>query len=74
MTAKTETIQIVLNGEPRSVPGGMNVSDLLKHLEIDPGRVAVELNRSIVRKPEWESSAIEDGAQLEIVWFVGGGR
>jgi thiamine biosynthesis protein ThiS len=35
--------------------------------------VAVELNRAIVRKPEWDSTAIDEGAKIEIVWFVGGG-
>jgi thiamine biosynthesis protein ThiS len=36
--------------------------------------VAVELNREIVRKSEWESAGIGPGASVEIVWFVGGGR
>jgi thiamine biosynthesis protein ThiS len=33
----------------------------------------VELNRSIVRKKDWSTTPIEDGAELEVVWFVGGG-
>ena len=41
-------------------------------IERDVG-VAVELNREIVRKPEWASAAINSGANVEIVWFVGGG-
>lgn len=73
MTAETKTVAIVLNGEPRRVPEGLNVAGLLKHLEIDSAKVAVELNRSIVRKPEWESAEVGDGAQVEVVWFVGGG-
>ena len=73
MTLETKMIGIVLNGDPRRVPEGLNVSGLLKFLEIDGGRVAVELNRAIVRKPEWESADVLDGAQVEVVWFVGGG-
>lgn len=73
MTLETKTIAIVLNGEPRRVPEGLNIAGLLKFLEIDGARVAVELNREIVRKPEWESTQVLDGAQLEVVWFVGGG-
>jgi sulfur carrier protein len=46
---------------------------LLAFLTIDSSRVAVELNRRIVRKPEWDASRVEAGAQLEIVEFVGGG-
>ena len=69
----TEALEITVNGEPRTIPAGLNVVELLKHLEVVPDRVAVELNRSIVRPPAWESTRIEEGAQLEIVQFVGGG-
>jgi sulfur carrier protein len=73
VTLETKTIAIVLNGDPRRVPEGLNVAGLLKFLEIDGAKVAVELNRSIIRKPEWESAEVRDGAQVEVVWFVGGG-
>jgi sulfur carrier protein len=73
VTLETKTIAIVLNGDPRRVPEGLNVAGLLKFLEIDGARVAVELNREIVRKPEWELAEVRDGAQVEVVWFVGGG-
>ncbi len=66
-------IQIVLNGEPRTVPDGQNVATLLGVLGIEGDRVAVELNREIVRKTEWESTQVQDGSALEIVQFVGGG-
>ena len=71
--AETKTIRIVLNGEPKHVPEGFHVGRLLEFLAIDPARVAVELNRSIVRKQDWSAAAIEDGAEVEVVWFVGGG-
>jgi thiamine biosynthesis protein ThiS len=73
VTLETKTIAIVLNGEPRRVPEGLNVAGLLKYLEIDGGRVAVELNRSIIHKPQWDSAEVLDGAEVEVVWFVGGG-
>ncbi|MGJ5815120.1 sulfur carrier protein ThiS [Paludibaculum fermentans] len=66
-------IPIKVNGEDRIVPDGLNIRQLLAHLGLDSGRVAVELNREIVRKPDWESTAIQAGASLEIVTFVGGG-
>ena len=69
----TETVEIRVNGEPVKVPGGLNIATLLGHLELAPERVAVELNRRIVRQPEWESAEIQSGAELEIVQFVGGG-
>jgi thiamine biosynthesis protein ThiS len=66
-------IEVFVNGEPKRVPEGFDVVRLLEWLAIDPARVAVELNRSIVRKQEWSATKVEGGAQLEIVWFVGGG-
>ena len=71
--AKTNQVTIVVNGESRTVTAGLNVLEALTLLGIDPSRVAVELNRSIVRRPEWENTPVEDGSQLEIVQFVGGG-
>lgn len=73
MSAPTTTIDVLLNGENRRVPGGLTVETLLRHLELDASRVAVELNRQIVRKDAWAGAPVEEGAQLEIVMFVGGG-
>jgi len=72
-TAETKTIQVVLNGEPRTVPAGFMVDTFLIWLRMDPSRVAVELNREIVRKADWPTLRVLDGAQVEVVWFVGGG-
>lgn len=66
-------IKITVNGEPREVPAGLNLLTLLGELGIDPQRVAVELNRAIVRKALWPETVVLDGATLEIVEFVGGG-
>ncbi len=67
-------ISITINGEETPIPSGLNILNLLLHLRLDPARVAVELNRAIVRKPEWETTLVEQGASVEIVTFVGGGR
>jgi sulfur carrier protein len=72
-TAKTNSIDIVVNGEPRSVPSGLSVSGLLAFLELDKSRVAVEMNRTIVRQRDWDATPVFGGAALEIVQFVGGG-
>ena len=71
--SETNTIQVVLNGEPRSVPAGMSIAGLLGWLNMDGSRVAVELNREIVRQPDWAAAEVRAGAQVEVVWFVGGG-
>ena len=66
-------IDIMVNGEPRSAPEGQTILGLLRQLELDPARVAVELDRHIVRQPRWTETVLSPGSQIEIVQFVGGG-
>jgi sulfur carrier protein len=66
-------VQVIVNGEQRLVPEGETLFGLLKLLEIAPERVAVELDRKIVKRGQWEETLLRDGAQLEVVQFVGGG-
>ncbi len=67
------SIRVVVNGETREVPANQNVTALLACLRIAPDRVAVELNKTLIRKREWQEAAVTEGAQIEIVEFVGGG-
>jgi sulfur carrier protein len=55
------------------VPEGQTLSQILGWLEIAQDRVAVELDRRIVRRPEWGETKVGPGAALEVVQFVGGG-
>jgi len=66
-------IQILVNGQQRTTSQGQTVLGLLHQLELDPARVAVELDRKIVKQPLWEATTLAPGAQVEIVQFVGGG-
>jgi thiamine biosynthesis protein ThiS len=66
-------IEVVVNGEKRGIPAGLNIRQMLVHLGLDPQRVAVELNRAIVGKANWDAMSVEADAKIEIVEFVGGG-
>jgi sulfur carrier protein len=66
-------LEILVNGEPRRVPGPSTTADLLQHLGLDPRTVVVELNRKIVRRPDLGGTALVDGDAVELVHFVGGG-
>ncbi|HEY1340714.1 MAG TPA: sulfur carrier protein ThiS [Bryobacteraceae bacterium] len=66
-------IAIVVNGDPQAAPDGQTILGLLEQLRIDPARVAVELDRRIVKQALWSNTALQDGSRLEIVQFVGGG-
>jgi thiamine biosynthesis protein ThiS len=64
---------ITLNGDKHELAAPLSVSQLLQELEIDARRVAVELNLAVVKKAAYDSSVINEGDEVEIVNFVGGG-
>jgi sulfur carrier protein len=64
---------IRLNGDPHEVPGPLTVSELLARLEIDARRVAIEHNLVVLKRARYESTIINEGDEVEIVNFVGGG-
>ena len=63
-----------INGESREFPDALSVSALVEQLGMKGDRVAIELNREIVTRQQWDSTQLHDGDRLEIVHFVGGGR
>lgn len=67
------TMKLEINGESRSVPASASVRELLENLGIKPDRIAVELNRRIIRRQDWDQTALKDLDKVEIVQFVGGG-
>ena len=62
-----------MNGEPHDLPGSLTVSELLSHLKIDGRRVAVELNLTVLKRALFDTTVIQEGDEVEIVNFVGGG-
>ena len=66
-------MQLTVNGEPREVPDGLTVRALLEHLAVRAPRVAVEVNASVVKRADHETTALKSGDAVEIVTFVGGG-
>ena len=67
------SMTLEINGDARTISPVANVRELLQLLGIAEGRVAVEVNRKIIRKGDWETTAISDRDRVEIVQFVGGG-
>ena len=65
-------MELTVNGKTMKISPA-TIRDLLVQLEIDPTRVAVELNLEIVPKKMYESERLCDGDRIEIVHFVGGG-
>src|SRR5436190_4122328 len=67
------TISIRVNGEHRRVTEGISFADLANELGLEPTRVAVERNLEIVPRSTLADVTVEDGDEIEIVTFVGGG-
>jgi len=67
------TISITVNGEHRRVRAGMSIAALANELGLIPEKVAVERNLEVVPRSTLTQVCLEDGDDLEIVHFVGGG-
>ena len=68
----TNPITITVNGESRAV-SSITVAELLKELQLENRKIAVELNREIVRRETYSETKLNAGDAVEIVNFVGGG-
>ena len=66
-------MKLTINGEEKEFSATHTVTTLLEELQIRPGRVVVELNREIVPRDCYGTTALNEGDNLEIVHFVGGG-
>jgi thiamine biosynthesis protein ThiS len=66
-------MRLFINGDDRKFEGPLSLADLINQLGMKGDRVAVELNREIVARAEWEKTDLKDDDILEIVHFVGGG-
>jgi len=72
-SAPVVLIEIIVNGELKQVPAGLNIPRLLDQLGIRADRVAIERNLNILSKDRWQETIVVSGDSFEIVHFVGGG-
>lgn len=66
-------MEIIVNGETRKIENELNLRELLEKLDLPDARIAIELNKEVVRKKDWETVKIADRDKIEIIHFVGGG-
>lgn len=66
-------MRLFVNGEEKTFNGPLSLAQLIEQLAMKGDRVAVELNREIVPRAQWNETALKDDDRLEIVHFVGGG-
>jgi len=66
-------IEIVLNGEVKKVDEQISLLKLLEKFGLPMERIAIELNKNVVRKKEWETTKVAERDKIEVIHFVGGG-
>lgn len=66
-------ITVKINGETKTIPGGLTISGMLEHLNIKRVTAIVELNKHVIDRTLFEQVSVNEADELEIVRFVGGG-
>ena len=66
-------LELTVNGEKRKINKSQNLADLVKELDIQAPNFAMALNQQVVPRSKYESTAIKENDQIEIVHAVGGG-
>lgn len=65
-------MRVTVNGDTRDLPDGETVRALIARYQLDVGKVAVELNRRLLKSEKYDQP-LKDGDEVELVTFVGGG-
>jgi thiamine biosynthesis protein ThiS len=66
-------MRVVINGEAKDIPEGLDLRSLLDHLSLPQQRIAVEVDKQVIRKADWDKTPVNADTHIEIVHFVGGG-
>lgn len=66
-------MQVKINGKSEEVAGG-TVLDLLNNKKIEPQMVAVEVNDKVLERNHFATTSLNEGDQVEFLFYMGGGR
>lgn len=66
-------MNLMVNGEPKTLPDGLTLQQLLDQLEIPNGRVACEVNVQIIKRALYPQTILKEGDEVEIIQAIGGG-
>jgi sulfur carrier protein len=66
-------MNVTLNGKPQEIGDSITILQMLDGLKLHPKQVAVEVNRAIVKRDQFENRQLSEGDEIEILRFVGGG-
>jgi thiamine biosynthesis protein ThiS len=66
-------MRVMVNGQEAEIEPGTSVAALVSRYQLQPRHVAVEINRDLVPRRDFEATRLQEGDQVEIVTLVGGG-
>jgi thiamine biosynthesis protein ThiS len=66
-------MKVFVNGDEKEFSPEISLAELITQLDLAAPRIAIELNREVVRRSDWGGTMLKDGDRIEIVHFVGGG-
>ena len=66
-------MKLFVNGAEKDFDPGISLAELITQLDLPAPRIAIELNREVVRRNDWGGTILKDDDRIEIVHFVGGG-
>ena len=66
-------MKVFVNGEEKDFSAAISLAELITQLDLPAARIAIELNREVVRRSDWGSTMLKDEDRIEIVHLVGGG-
>ncbi|MFW8601294.1 sulfur carrier protein ThiS [Desulfobacterota bacterium M19] len=66
-------MKIIVNGEERFLETEILITDYVRSLDLDPATVVVEVDGRIINRREYQSTLLLDGAEVELIRFIGGG-
>jgi thiamine biosynthesis protein ThiS len=66
-------LRVYVNGDSKELSIPISLAELITQLDLPAARIAVELNRSVVRRNDWSTTLLQEDDRIEIVHFVGGG-
>jgi thiamine biosynthesis protein ThiS len=66
-------MKVLVNGDEKDFSSPISLAGLIEELDLPASRIAIELNREVVRRSDWGSTMLKDDDRIEIVHFVGGG-
>lgn len=66
-------MHILCNGNRHPISQGMSLEELFEALDLAPDSIVAEINKKIIQPDQYGQLQLNDGDQIELIRFVGGG-